>query len=407
MRVNEMQSTSPGEIALQHLDRVRSELKKDLDSVEDRLAEIEAEGTVKRSRIGELVSLLHSISDAENQFAEMNAGNGDNTSAQSGSLIAQNKLNLILSQVEEEVCKPGQTDRLAGVYNGFRERLMNAINALDLVKVALRKLAENMMQRQTPSQVIPNQTTGTESRSSMGSSAIIRSQELERQRIAREIHDGPAQAIANVVLRMDILLKIFEKDPNQVPKELAKMKGIAQGALDEIRGFIFDLRPMTLQDLGLVATIKRVVASAKDSGGPEIRFVVDGEVFPLGQLINLTMFRIAQEALNNIRKHSKCSSVWLHLKYLENKVLLIVEDDGCGFDPENLSNDQKKYASYGLLGMRERAGDINAELEIVSKPGEGTKLVLIVPTKDNPAMNAQWDEVKYGLENGREDSHKS
>jgi signal transduction histidine kinase len=386
-----MQSTSPGEIALQHLDRVRSDLKKDLESVEDKLTEIEAEGVVKRNRVEELVTLLHTLATVDDHFANSESGDGNPTESQAGLYKTPNNIISILDLVEDEVVQPTQTSRLADVYTGFRERLMSTINALDIVKVAIRKLTENVVQKQT---VIPNQSTGTESRSSMGSSAIIRSQELERQRIAREINDGPAQAIANVVLRMDILSKIFEKDPTQVPKELAKMKGIAQGALDEIRGFIFDLRPMTLQDLGLVATIKRVISAAKESSGPEIRFVVDGEAYPLGNLINLTMFRIAQEALNNIRKHSKCSIAWIHLKYLEDRVILIVEDDGCGFEIENVNSDQNKYASYGLLGMRERAADINAEFEINSKSGEGTKLILIVPTRDNPAMKAHWDEVK-------------
>ncbi|MCX6646508.1 MAG: sensor histidine kinase [bacterium] len=389
-----MQNTSPGEIALQHLDRVRSDLKKDLESVEDKLTEIEAEGVVKRNRVEELVTLLHTLATLDDHFPNPESSNGNPTEGQANLYKAQNNLISILDLVEEEVVQPRQTSRLADVYNGFRERLMNTINALDIVKVALRKHTENVVQKQTQSQIIPNQSTGTETRSSMGSSAIIRSQELERQRIAREIHDGPAQAIANVVLRMDILSKIFEKDPTQVPKELAKMKGIAQGALDEIRGFIFDLRPMTLQDLGLVATIKRVISAAKDSSGPEIRFAVDGEAYPLGNLINLTMFRIAQEALNNIKKHSKCSIAWIHLKYLKDKVILIVEDDGCGFEIENVNSDQKKYASYGLLGMRERAADISAEFDISSKSGEGTKLILIVPTRDNPAMKAHWDEVE-------------
>jgi len=389
-----MQSTSPGEIALQYLDRVRSDLKKDLESVESKLIEIEAEGAVKNNRVEELVTLLHTLAASENQFTDTQSGNGASQEAQTEIYRIPESVISILDLVEEEVVQPRQISRLSDVYTGFRERLMNTINALDIVKVALRKLTENIAQKPAPTQVVPNQPSCSESRSSMGSSAIIRSQELERQRIAREIHDGPAQAIANVVLRMDIVLKIFEKDPNQVPKELAKMKGIAQGALDEIRGFIFDLRPMTLQDLGLVATIKRVITSAKDSGGPEIRFAVDGESYTLSNLINLTMFRIAQEALTNIKKHSKCSIAWIHMKYMEDKVILIVEDNGCGFEMENVSCDQKKYASYGLLGMRERAADINAEFEINSKPGEGTKIVLIVPTKDNPAMNAHWEEVK-------------
>jgi two-component system sensor histidine kinase DegS len=264
---------------------------------------------------------------------------------------------------------------------------MDSINAIELVTLALKKYTgDRSGVRQSGSVRIQSSSTAPGSKAVRGSSAIIRSQELERQRIAREIHDGPAQAIANVVLRMEILGKIYEKDPSKVPGEIARMKEIAQGALDEIRGFIFDLRPMTLQDLGLVATIKRIVSSLKELSKIDVRLVVQGEERQLGQLVSLAVFRIAQEALNNIKKSSQCNVAWVHLKWLKDKVTLIVEDDGVGFDIEELSNSQKKYVSFGLLGMQERADDINAELEVISSPGKGTKVVLIVPTVDNPAI---------------------
>ncbi len=392
-----MQSTSPGEIALQHLDRVRSELRSDLDSVEEKISELEAEGVVKRSRIEDLLSLLQALADLDTHFSETGFKEGDHSIVQQDLLNAQDSLKAIIDLIEEEVWEPNQSARLTNAYSEFRARLMNTMNAMDLVKVALRKLVEISLRKTTPSQILQSQIPGAGLRSSMGSSAIIRSQELERQRIAREIHDGPAQAIANVVLRMDILSKIYEKDPTQVPKEISKMKNISQQALDEIRGFIFDLRPMTLQDLGLVATIKRIVSSFKENKGADVRFAVDGKEYPLGQLVNLTVFRIAQEALNNIKKYAECTTAWVHLKYMADKVILIVEDDGIGFNVEEVSRSQKRFETFGMLGMKERADDINAEFDIKSAPGEGTKVVLVIPIENNPAMSAHWDEIKYGL----------
>lgn len=211
----------------------------------------------------------------------------------------------------------------------------------------------------------------------LGSSAIIRSQEMERQRIAREIHDGPAQAIANVVLRLDIVKKVFDQNTDAVPDELSKMKVLAQNALNEIRGFIFDLRPMTLQDLGLAATIKRVINTMSVSDDCEIQFIQEGEERELNQDVKLAIFRITQECLNNMRKHSKAKYCWVHLKYLQNKVILIVEDDGVGFDEKTVADSQRKYISFGILGMRERADDIGASLEIRSDVGAGTKVTLV------------------------------
>jgi two-component system sensor histidine kinase DegS len=304
----------------------------------------------------------------------------------------------VLDHVVIEGLNLGQNEKLTEVYSNFRERLMAAINELELVNAAVRKMVEIDQERAAAaSQARSSHGEKQGPRSALGSSAIIRSQEVERQRIAREIHDGPAQAIANVVLRMDILSKIYEKDPSKVPEELARMKGIAQGALDEIRGFIFDLRPMTLQDLGLVATIKRVVQSLKDLSNVDVRLIVEGSERPLGQLVTLAVFRIAQEALNNIKKSANCRTAWIHLKFMPDQVILIVEDDGVGFDLNEVELNQKKYLSFGLLGMHERAEDIGADLQITSAPREGTKVVLVVPMRGNPAVESSAHRTKEAI----------
>jgi len=378
-------------LALEHLERLKAELRNDLESVNANIAELEAGGAVKRNRVEELASVLFALASQEQYLAISDPEKASERHEENEMRKAQDKLREILVDVERESRAPSHEGKLADIYNSFRSRLMMTINAMDLVAVALRKNAELLQRRSTSSSKTQAAEGGTGTRVQPGSSAIIRSQELERHRIAREIHDGPAQAIANVVLRMDILAKISEKDPSRIREELARMKEIAQGALDEIRGFIFDLRPMTLQDLGLVATIKRVTSSLKELSGLNVRFVVDGDERPLGQLVTLTVFRIAQESITNLRKYSKCSTAWVHLKYLEGKVILIVEDDGAGFDLSEVANGQKRFATFGLLGMRERADDINADLEITSAPGRGTKVVLVVPTKDNPALDAKLD----------------
>jgi signal transduction histidine kinase len=384
-------STGAGDIALESLERLSDELRKDLASIEQMLAEIESDEVVKRSRIEELAVILHNISEnTPDGFGSLDKSSGE--SAVNNLQTAHTRLNSILGEIREGRFDIGFGEEAVELYTGIRERLMTTINGIDLAIVALRKFAHDAAsQRGLTSVKLESSTMAPGSRLGLGTSAIIRSQELERQRIAREIHDGPAQAIANVVLRMDILAKIYEKDPSKVPSEIARMKEIAQGALAEIRGFIFDLRPMTLQDLGLVATIKRVVSSAKDLTKIDARFVIEGEERPLGQLVSLAVFRIAQEAFTNLRKYSKCSVAWVHLKYLKNKVVLVVEDDGVGFDVNEIANSQRKYVSFGLLGMKERADDINAELEISSVPGQGTKVVLIVPTENNPAIEDKAD----------------
>jgi len=381
-------SSSTSDIALETLERLGNELRKELCSIEQMLAELESDEVVKRSRIEELALILHNLAENPRALADMQESSSNGEGGMERVKTAKVKLRSILQEVSGSSFDMGMGKEAVELYSSMRERLIATINGIDLSIVAMRKCATEMAALRTaPSVKIESSATAPGSRLGLGKSAIIRSQELERQRIAREIHDGPAQAIANVVLRMDILSKIFEKDPSKIPSELLRMKEIGQGALDEIRGFIFDLRPMTLQDLGLVATLKRIVASAREMSKIDARFVIEGEERQLGQLVSLAVFRIAQEALTNLKKYSKCKVAWVHLKYLKGKVVLVVEDDGTGFDVEEIGSGQRKYVSFGLLGMKERADDINAELEISSVQGQGTKVVLIVPTDDNPAMD--------------------
>lgn len=210
------------------------------------------------------------------------------------------------------------------------------------------------------------------------SSAIIRSQEMERQRIAREIHDGPAQAIANVILRLDLVEKMMAQKPELVGREFAKMKEIAQGALNEIRGFIFDLRPMTLQDLGLTATLKKIVQSNQGLSDSHVEFIVEGTEAPLSAEAELAIFRIAQEALTNVKKHALANNAYVHLKYLPGEVVLIVEDDGHGFEANKTVNGD--YTHFGLIGMQERAEDIDGDLQVISQKGRGTKVIFSLRT---------------------------
>jgi signal transduction histidine kinase len=391
-----MSTQALGELTLKHLERLSRELKSDLAAVEQVLAELEADGVVKQSKVQELAAILHILtSEPDNRVIKDSAASSSKSVQSYTGKAALDKLKTIMTDMGDDFLYLDHARGNIDLYTGLRSRLMDLTNALQLVTLTIQKQTDEQGESKTaPSVKLASLEAAPGSKLGRGPSAIIRSQEFERQRIAREIHDGPAQAIANVVLRMDILSKVFEKDPSKAPAEIARMKEIAQNALDEIRGFIFDLRPMTLQDLGLVATIKRVVNSIRELSGIDTRIVVEGEERPLGQLVSLAVFRIAQEAMNNLRKYSKCHLAWIHLKFLKDKVALVVEDDGVGFDVDNVSNNQREYLSFGLLGMKERADDINAELEITSVPGHGTKVVLIVPTEDNPAMTVDVDKPK-------------
>ena len=358
------------DMALISLDGAIEKLIARRKDVERRLIDLKAQDSVLEDQIKNTVSsghrFLEDISAIGNVGLEKTEGFMNSLSA------STQELSRLLDTVTTRKTMLDKNHEAEALLEELRAGLTESINNLENLKSLLLSNADGLDE----SQMKALKTCHTQV--TLGSSAIIRSQEMERQRIAREIHDGPAQAIANVVLRLDIVRKVYDKNPASVPDELAKMKELAQNALNEIRGFIFDLRPMTLQDLGLAATIKRVINSMNVPGDTLIQFILEGDEREIHADIKLALFRIAQESLNNVRKHAKAKSCWVHLKYLKDKVVLIVEDDGQGFDESMVAASQRRYISFGLLGMRERADDIGASLDISSKPGEGTKMTLVI-----------------------------
>lgn len=206
---------------------------------------------------------------------------------------------------------------------------------------------------------------------------IIRAQEEERRRVAREIHDGPAQAMANIVFRAEVCERLIETDIARAKNELKDLREQVRTALRETRKIIFDLRPMTLDDLGLVPTIRRVVETIKERSHifPEVKIL--GEEKRLDTHIEIGLFRIIQEALNNVEKHSKACTVWVRIDFRPGVVSAVIEDDGQGFDSaENVGSE-----SFGLMGMRERINLLRGELTIRSEVGKGTRIFVTVPLK--------------------------
>jgi len=212
---------------------------------------------------------------------------------------------------------------------------------------------------------------------------IIKAQEDERQRVAREIHDGPAQSMANVVLRAEICEKLMDLEPEKVREELRDLKTMVRESLQEVRKIIFNLRPMVLDDLGIVPTLKRYLADLQKRTDIVMELVVLGdEEQRLPSTLEVAIFRIVQEALNNTVKHSGAKHCVIKLELLPGRVNIAVTDDGCGFDAEQVlhaaggTND-----SFGILGMRERVQLLAGEIKINSAPGKGTEISITIPTR--------------------------
>lgn len=202
---------------------------------------------------------------------------------------------------------------------------------------------------------------------------IIEAQEDERRRIAREIHDGPAQAIANVLLKAELCEKLISKDINKSKIELKNLKDIAHDSLKEVRKIIYDLRPSTLDDLGLIPAVSRYITNFVNETGIDVNFIVLSENKRLNSEVEITCYRVIQEALTNIFKHSKAQNAVVKLEFSERYISIFVKDNGLGFDTNNISS------GYGLMGMRERVQILNGKFEVSSTPNVGTQIYVSIP----------------------------
>ena len=207
---------------------------------------------------------------------------------------------------------------------------------------------------------------------------VIRAQEEERRRVAREIHDGPAQSMANVVLRMEYCERLLEIDQDKVRAELRDLKEIVRNNLQDMRKIIFDLRPMALDDLGVVPALKRYIEDFRQKHDITTEVMLVGREKRLEPTLEIALFRLVQEALNNVIKHACASKVKVFLEFEKDMVKGSVEDNGIGFDMEAFGQ-QNPGSHFGLISMRERVELLGGGMDINSGPGQGTSVTFMVP----------------------------
>ncbi|MDI6695640.1 MAG: histidine kinase [Anaerolineales bacterium] len=204
---------------------------------------------------------------------------------------------------------------------------------------------------------------------------MIQAQESERQRLSRQMHDGPAQALSNFILQTEIAMRLFDLDQQKAREELENLKISATTTFRKVRDFIFELRPMMLDDLGLVPTLKRYVDAWKEQSGIDARLMVTGKERRLESYEEVMIFRAIQELLNNVGRHSNASSVKVQIDLGEGLVKVTVDDDGKGFDPRTL--DEK--GGMGLKVIRDRVDMLGGVMDVDSVVGQGTRVTFQLP----------------------------
>lgn len=215
---------------------------------------------------------------------------------------------------------------------------------------------------------------------------IIEAQEEERQRVARDIHDGSAQSMANVLVKAELCERLMGIDVDRTKEELKNLKEAVRFTLKDVRKIIYDLRPMSLDDLGLVPTLERYVYNYSQDTNIQVKLKTVGNIDKVEKVIETTFFRIVQEALNNVRKHSKAKNVDIFVESTPTRLNLLIADDGIGFDPNANKEIDPMVGGFGIMSMKERAELLNGKVQVKSSPGRGTKVYLSIPLNEGEVI---------------------
>ncbi|WP_093044013.1 sensor histidine kinase [Thalassobacillus cyri] len=207
---------------------------------------------------------------------------------------------------------------------------------------------------------------------------IIEAQEEERRKLSREIHDGPAQMLANVMIRSDLVDRTFrERGVEEALAEIKSVKQMVRSALYEVRRIIYDLRPMALDDLGIIPTLKKYLNTVEEyNEGLQVLFTNLGKERRLDSKYEVALFRLVQESVQNAVKHAEATEIQVKVELKSKAAILVIKDNGKGFDTK-----VKKDKSFGLVGMRERVDMLEGDLTIDSKLGQGTVVIIQIPTE--------------------------
>jgi signal transduction histidine kinase len=210
---------------------------------------------------------------------------------------------------------------------------------------------------------------------------LLAMEEEVRRRLARDLHDGPAQLLASAVNNVEFIQRLATREPENVSKELDSLLPLIEKALRQVRTLLFDLRPVILETQGLVPALESYVERQQGLSG--LRYHLEVYNFQ-GRLVlpaERAIFAIVQEAVGNVRKHAWAENVWIAVAGRHGQLLVGVRDDGLGFDMTRLQAEYDQLGSLGMLNMRERAREIGGQLQLHSRPGEGTRIALTVPLR--------------------------
>lgn len=216
---------------------------------------------------------------------------------------------------------------------------------------------------------------------------VLIAQEELRKKLARDLHDGPTQVMSTMVMQVELIKKLLVHEPDKVREELDRLEQSGQQAIHEMRTMLFDLRPLILETQGLAAALELFIERHQAEGQSRLHLEVGPEVGRYNGRLESTLFSIVQEAVNNALKHAQAQNIWVRLLQKGDTLVAEIEDDGVGFNIEDVLRSYESRESFGLINMRERAELVGGKLTMVSAVGQGTTVMVRVP-----AAAQDWTE---------------
>ena len=207
---------------------------------------------------------------------------------------------------------------------------------------------------------------------------ILEAQEKERQRIAEDLHDSTVQNLTSLVHKTELCIKLIDRDKVRTKLELTTMSNTIKSIINDMRNIIFNLKPMTLCDLGLILTVEQFTKRLANENDIDIKFYHNEEIKNVIPIINTTIFRIIKEACYNVIKHANATLIEINICYNKNNIEVSIKDNGIGFD-KNILNDESHQSNFGLPIMKERIALLSGIVQLQSDKGKGTLINVSVP----------------------------
>ncbi len=339
---------SPSEEAQTELEQAQRELKEIDMLLQQTSAEVDRLGQRNAQAAGQLKQLEANLDTVPR--SELQAG-------YSGLLDAQKRLLMMRGQLE----KLQSDQHNIGRYVAY-----------------LRKVSESAASAPEPQSQSALPAPEADASGQPSIVRIIEAQEQERQRLVRQLHDGPAQSLTNLILQAEICERVFDSDSERARAELGDLKTAVTSTFQKVRDYMFDLRPMMLDDLGLVPTLRRYVDNFNEKSSVPAMLTITGAERRFTPYKEVVVFRVIQELLANVRTHSHATRAQVLVDIGDNSIQATVEDNGSGFNVAEVIN-ASQPKGIGLTTLRERVMMLGGDIRIDSSVGRGTKVALSLP----------------------------